>query len=404
MPSLTQTTTASPQVIIPPGTYRVAATIAAHEFDALVTSTETRGVPTTYRVRVRGADDERVRRPGMIDAYEACVDIVLDAPNHPDDRVRELLRPRIHIARIVKINFHPRCSITRELQRGGGTEVMVKSALTFVTRTFPWITDFTLTDASTVDCGDECGGASSYPVSLTALSLCTTGQTWYERAFGARLEDGMAAYRLAVASSALMDPAKKPATADDFCRAYGVPETVAWLEDAAVQVALTGNASSRVLQASQQSQQSQQSQPSQPSQPSWHTRSGVRLHSLIQTLYDECRTVSEVFVALRARTRHDRRAPFCHLVAGWVDRLLGEVLPREWPTLRQDKWVITPARAGTWSNVRVDRVDRVDRLDDGAITARGGGGRRRRRVVGPIRKRTVGDAVSPHRLGGASGY
>lgn len=386
MPSITQTTAASPAVIAP-GAFRVAA--IAHEFDALVTSTETHGVPTTYRVRV-GPDVKQVR-PGTIDAYEACVDIVLDAPNHPDDRVRTLLRPRIHIARIVKINFHPQCSITRELQRGGGTEVMVKSALTFVTRTFPWITDFTLTDASTVDCGDE--GGASYAVSLTALSLCTTGQTWYERTFGARLEDGMAAYRLAVDASALMDPAKKPSTADDFCRAYGVPETVAYLEDASVQVAITGNASSRVLQSSRQSQPS--------SQPSWPTRSGVRLHSLIQTLYDECRTVSEVFVALRSRTRHDRRAPFCHLVAGWVDGLLGEVLPREWPTLRQDKWVITPARSGTWSNVRVDRVDRVD---DGAIAARGGGGRRRRRVVGPIRKRTVGDAASPHRLGGASGY
>lgn len=366
--------------VIPPGAYRVAA--FAHDFDALVTSTETHGVPTTYRVRV-GPDVKQVR-PGT---YEACVDIVIDAQSHPDDRVRALLRPRIHIARIVKINFHPWCSINRELQRGGGTEVMVKSALTFVTRTFPWITEFTLTDASTVDCGDE--GGASYAVSLTALSLCTTGQTWYERAFGARLEDGMAAYRLAVDASALMDPAKKPPTADDFCRAYGVPESVAYLEDAAVQVALTGNASSRVVL--------------QSSQPSWHTRSGVHLHSLIQTLYDECRTVSDVLVALRARTRHDRRAPFCHLVAGWVDGLLGEVLPREWPTLRQDKWVITPGRAGTWTHgVRVDRVDH--RVDDGAITARGGG-RRRRRAVGPIRKRTVGDAAAaPHRLGGASGY
>ncbi len=295
-----------------------------YEFASQVSTTTLNGVPTGYTVRV-GIDPTSVT--GHRD--DACVVIVLAAPNHPDERWRAYIAPKLHVATLERVQFDETCSLNQAMQRGRGTVHMVLAAVRFVVQAFPWITHFQLTDNSTVECigGDEDAADHAgppYVVSLTALSLCTTGMTWYERAFRAKLALGHPEYRAMVDASPLMDPGRKPSTADAFFDTFGVPRWVRPITSAALQTSLTGRRSA--------------------AQARMDDDADIDLHAIIRRVYDARPTLQGMFAELKGATARDARAPFCHLVFGWVDEMFKRMFdPKTYSSLRVDRWVFRAA-------------------------------------------------------------
>lgn len=300
----------------------------SYEFASRVSTTLLNGVPTGYTVRV-GIDPTSVA--GHHD--DACVIIVLAAPDHPDERWRAYIAPKLHVATLERVQFDEACSLNQAMQmhRGHGTVHMVLVAVRFVVQAFPWITDFQLTDNSTV----ECIGGEEYVVSLTALSLCTTGMTWYERAFRAKLAIGHPEYRAMVDASPLMDPGRKPTTADAFFDTFGVPRWVRPITSTALQTSLTGRAQTRTRTRAADGDK-------------------VDLHASIRSVYDARPTLHGVFSELKAATARDARAPFCHLVFGWVDDMFRRMFdPKTYSSLRVDRWVFRAADLALPAALRV---------------------------------------------------
>lgn len=106
--------------------------------------------------------------------------------------------------------------------KGDLTTSLVKATLRLVRQHCPWVHGFRLNDTSTVFCTSSCTN-----VPLATLSLCYTGKTWYERAFGAHLEVGHAAYR-ALIMERMQTPSGKPVFSD-FANAHLSPSDPALL-------------------------------------------------------------------------------------------------------------------------------------------------------------------------------
>ena len=106
--------------------------------------------------------------------------------------------------------------------KGDLTTSLVKATLQLVRQHCPWVCGFRLNDTSTVFCTSSCA--------LATLSLCYTGKTWYERAFGAHLEVGHAAYR-ALIMERMQTHENKPAFSD-FANTYLDPALLTRLRPA----------------------------------------------------------------------------------------------------------------------------------------------------------------------------
>jgi hypothetical protein len=86
-------------------------------------------------------------------------------------------------AELSKIKYDKGCSIQKTLEKGIGTQNMLKVALSLVSELYPEIKYFTFRDYSEKECDN---GAN---IHLGYFSLITSGKTWYEKNFGATIKD-----------------------------------------------------------------------------------------------------------------------------------------------------------------------------------------------------------------------
>jgi hypothetical protein len=99
----------------------------------------------------------------------------------PESRVAQYCDPTI--GTLTKLAFNTECSLEYNFQRGIDTQMIVTFMLSYIRSKYPRITGLRFTDASRRDCGN------GNVVDLAPLSYLTLGKTWYERTFGAYLEE-----------------------------------------------------------------------------------------------------------------------------------------------------------------------------------------------------------------------
>jgi hypothetical protein len=111
--------------------------------------------------------------------------------------------------------YEPECSVGGELEKGKGTETMIKAILRHAFKKVPSISKFFFDDMSHIDCNDKDLSKNPprkaiNPLNLAYFSIIYHGMTWYERVFRAEMVDKKA-YRLYKERlSFLDDPAAKP--------------------------------------------------------------------------------------------------------------------------------------------------------------------------------------------------
>ena len=108
-------------------------------------------------------------------------------------------------AKIQTLMYDPECSKKRQLDRGKGSVLIIKTLLQYIHNEIPSITLFEFQDASNIECGTEIEqkskkhrkrGTHAYPVALYYFSLVFNGITWYEKHFNAYQKEGHEAYRV----------------------------------------------------------------------------------------------------------------------------------------------------------------------------------------------------------------
>ena len=97
------------------------------------------------------------------------------------------------------VNYFPDCSLETPLDRGIGTNIMIKTLLNYIHRQLPSITEVKFEDKSNIECATEDDilkkgarrkpGTNVYPIELYYFSIAFNGETWYEKNFKARHED-----------------------------------------------------------------------------------------------------------------------------------------------------------------------------------------------------------------------
>ena len=164
--------------------------------------------------------------------------------------------------------------------------VMVRETLKYVSTEYDWVKYFKLDDTSTVQCLD----GAKHTVSLAALMISYSGQTWYERDFGATLKHDHDEYRMYI-NKALNG---KHLSFDEFAEANGLPE---------------------------------------------------QQHELFRGFYDRALTLQSFFTDIKAAYPCDHpNHSFCTLVAPWLDSVVRHATNNmhvgEWiiPVTEIDKW------------------------------------------------------------------
>ena len=86
------------------------------------------------------------------------------------------------IANLSKIQWNQNCSLEYNFRRGIDSNMILKFAITYIQKTYPHVKGISFNDASFRTCDN------GQNVSLAMMSYISTGQTWYEKNFGAYLE------------------------------------------------------------------------------------------------------------------------------------------------------------------------------------------------------------------------
>jgi hypothetical protein len=101
-------------------------------------------------------------------------------------------------AKIQTLVSDPECSLTKPLDKGEGSILMIKTLLRHINTEIPEITQFTFDDYSKLECGTEdekyqkrrrARGTHAVPVPLYYFSIAFNGITWYEKHFNAIYKD-----------------------------------------------------------------------------------------------------------------------------------------------------------------------------------------------------------------------
>lgn len=102
--------------------------------------------------------------------------------------------------KLVTAMYDPECTVkgTVLLERGGGSEIMIKTLMNYVFSQEPTIKIYNFEDNSKIECGTEeeqeqkkrrKRGTHAVPVDLFYFSIAFNGCTWYEKYFNARHKD-----------------------------------------------------------------------------------------------------------------------------------------------------------------------------------------------------------------------
>jgi len=115
-------------------------------------------------------EDERGKKD-----KKTCVDIYVMY----EELANELPNINYKLAKLITTHYDERCSVDERLQRGEGTQHMISTALTFVSKMCPFIEGFEINDASTRQCDNNT------TITLSYFSITKYQKTWYEKNFGA---------------------------------------------------------------------------------------------------------------------------------------------------------------------------------------------------------------------------
>ena len=128
-------------------------------------------------------------------------------------------------AKIPHLLYEPECA-TSFLEKGSGTELMIKTALRYAHRDVPSITAFEFDDDSHIDCIDKNLSATpprkpKRPLSLAFLYIVYHDKTWYEATFNAKMINPERYKKYRKSLEFLTDPSKKPLSFTDFLQIIG---------------------------------------------------------------------------------------------------------------------------------------------------------------------------------------
>jgi hypothetical protein len=103
-------------------------------------------------------------------------------------------------ANIPYLLHDPDCSVDKNLEKGKGTIIMIKTLLEYIHNKIPSITEFHFEDKSSIESATHeeiqkkssrfmKKGTNIIPIPLYYFSIAFNGITWYEKHFNARLKD-----------------------------------------------------------------------------------------------------------------------------------------------------------------------------------------------------------------------
>lgn len=213
---------------------------------------------------------------------KGCIRITVRVPStQVQDERFAFLEETKRIAHVSWIGYSPKCSISSDLSSGEGTKHMVRTAFTFVMNMCPWVEKFSLTDKSKVPC------VEGMKVSLPHMSIATNGKTYYEKYFGAYLENtGMR--KINEELTGTFSDADKKMDWHDFC------DTCRFSTDT---------------------------------------------EKLLKPIYNSAKTYMTFFRDLRTLCEKDK-VPFCKVIYPWVDKFIDEVLVNRRHNFFGQSWII----------------------------------------------------------------
>ena len=97
-------------------------------------------------------------------------------------------------AKIPHLLYEPECAVGSSLERGGGTELMIKTLLRYAFNEVPTVNQFEFEDNSHIDCMDKNltnapPRKPKKPLNLAYFFIAYHGMTWYEARFNATMID-----------------------------------------------------------------------------------------------------------------------------------------------------------------------------------------------------------------------
>ncbi len=108
---------------------------------------------------------------------EGCIVIEVDEKDYG-------LSENYKIAHITSIEYNKNCNKDGNLQSGEGTIEMILFSLNVTQHLCPWVTVFSLRDASARMCQEN-----GPEINLSDMSIALYGKTWYERHFNAKIKN-----------------------------------------------------------------------------------------------------------------------------------------------------------------------------------------------------------------------
>lgn len=94
--------------------------------------------------------------------------------------------------KIPHLLYEPECAVGSSLENGGGTEIMIKTAIRYAYNDVKSLTNFEFEDNSNIDCTDLTESPprkNAKPLNLAYFYIVYHGMTWYEARFNAEMID-----------------------------------------------------------------------------------------------------------------------------------------------------------------------------------------------------------------------
>lgn len=131
--------------------------------------------------------------------------------------------------------YEPECAIGSDLERGSGTEILIKSAIQYAYKEVPSITIFKFDDMSHIDCVEKDmtqlpPRKSIKPLNLSYFSIAYHGITWYESRFNAKMIDE-AKYKLYKERLVFLTDPEKKVPFERFLEIAQPTEGISYLEN-----------------------------------------------------------------------------------------------------------------------------------------------------------------------------
>jgi hypothetical protein len=152
-------------IIIPPSSAKLPPTIQAIAVASKTLKVTTYETQDTYTIFIGGHD-----------LY--CIECMIYKPESSFARFVPT-----NIARLVQIYYNVNCSLEGNFQRGIDTTRIFQTLCEHIRNTYTHIDTISLTDASFRTCDN------GHDVDLAVMTYLRTGKTWYEKNYGAYLDD-----------------------------------------------------------------------------------------------------------------------------------------------------------------------------------------------------------------------